>query len=116
MVQMNVPLDAIVILPTSLDNTAQEATSVRQAALNAGWHRLIVVTSKYHTRRTLFAFEREFQGTAIRNPGPWVPVRGRDAGPLVDFTSRLPLGHLRVAEAPRVPVGAGGISSKVLKF
>ena len=71
MVQMNVPLDAIVILPTSLDNTAQEATSVRQAALNAGWHRLTVVTSKYHTRRTLFAFEREFQGTAIE-----IRVRG----------------------------------------
>ena len=65
MVQMKVAPDAIVILPTSVDNTAQEATSVRQAALAAGWHRLIVVTSNYHTRRSLFAFERELQGTSI---------------------------------------------------
>ncbi len=65
MVQMKVAPDAIVILPTSVDNTAQEATSVRQAALAAGWHRLIVVTSNYHTRRSLFAFEREFQRTSV---------------------------------------------------
>jgi uncharacterized SAM-binding protein YcdF (DUF218 family) len=71
MVQMNVPADAIVILHTSLDNTAQEATSVRRVASAAGWHRLIVVTSKYHTRRTLFAFERDFRGTSIE-----IRVRG----------------------------------------
>ncbi len=65
MVQMKVAPEAIVILPTSVDNTAQEATSFRQAAVAAGWHRLIVVTSNYHTRRSLFAFEREFQGTSI---------------------------------------------------
>jgi uncharacterized SAM-binding protein YcdF (DUF218 family) len=71
MVQMKVPADAVVILPASLDNTAEEATSARQAATAAGWHRLIVVTSKYHTRRTLFAFEREFRGTSIE-----IRVRG----------------------------------------
>jgi uncharacterized SAM-binding protein YcdF (DUF218 family) len=64
MVQMQVPASAIIILPASLDNTAQEATSVRQSAVPAGWRRLIVVTSKYHTRRARFAFERAFQGTA----------------------------------------------------
>ena len=71
MVQMQVPVDAIVILPATVDNTAQEATSVRQAAAAAGWRRLIIVTSKYHTRRSLFAFERELEGTGIE-----IQVRG----------------------------------------
>jgi len=87
MLQMKVAPDAIVILPASLDNTAQEATSVRQAAVAAGWHRLIVVTSKYHTRRSLFAFERELRGTSIEvrmratryelaTPDRWWTTRG----------------------------------------
>jgi uncharacterized SAM-binding protein YcdF (DUF218 family) len=86
MVQMKVPADAVVILPASLDNTAQEAASVRQVALAAGWHRLIVVTSKYHTRRTLFAFEREFRGTSIE-----IRVRGTRYDPAMPdrwWTSR----------------------------
>ena len=65
MVQMQVPAAAIGVLPSPLDNTAEEAIAVRRAALAAGWRRVIVVTSKYHTRRTLFAFERELRGTSI---------------------------------------------------
>jgi uncharacterized SAM-binding protein YcdF (DUF218 family) len=65
MVQMQVPATAIVILRGPLDNTAEEATSTREIASAAGWHRLIIVTSHYHTRRTLFAFERELRGTSI---------------------------------------------------
>jgi uncharacterized SAM-binding protein YcdF (DUF218 family) len=65
MVQMQVPASAIVVLPALLDNTAEEAMAVREAAAAAGWRRLIVVTSNYHTRRTLFAFERELRGTSI---------------------------------------------------
>jgi uncharacterized SAM-binding protein YcdF (DUF218 family) len=65
MVQMQVPVSAIVVLPAVLDNTAEEATAVREAAAAAGWRRLLVVTSNYHTRRTLFAFERELRGTSI---------------------------------------------------
>jgi uncharacterized SAM-binding protein YcdF (DUF218 family) len=54
-----------------VDNTADEAAQMRTLALARGWKRLIVVTSKYHTRRTRFAFAREFRGTDIR-----VQVRG----------------------------------------
>ncbi len=71
MVQMQVPPDAILILPSTLDNTAQEAVSVREAAVAGRWQQVIVVTSKYHTRRTLFAFERVLRGTSIA-----VRVRG----------------------------------------
>jgi uncharacterized SAM-binding protein YcdF (DUF218 family) len=66
LVQMKVPVDAITILPGSLDNTAQEAAAAHDVLASAGWQRIIVVTSKYHTRRTAFAFAREFRGTPVR--------------------------------------------------
>jgi uncharacterized SAM-binding protein YcdF (DUF218 family) len=66
MVQMKIPSDAIAILSNSLDNTAQEAIAVHRMVEAAGYRRLIVVTSKYHTRRTSFAFSREFRGTPVR--------------------------------------------------
>lgn len=66
MVQMKVPAEAITFIPGSIDNTAGEAAATRGIAIAAGWHRLIVVTSKYHSRRTRFAFSREFRGVPIR--------------------------------------------------
>jgi uncharacterized SAM-binding protein YcdF (DUF218 family) len=66
MVQLKVPADAIVMLPDDLDNTAQEAAATRRLATASGWGRIIVVTSKYHSRRTAYAFAREFRGTPIR--------------------------------------------------
>ena len=68
--QLNVPPDAVRVLPGSLDNTAHEA-----AALHAFWRsappdrrmgRIIIVTSGYHTRRTGFAFRREFADAPVR--------------------------------------------------
>jgi uncharacterized SAM-binding protein YcdF (DUF218 family) len=66
MLQMKVPADAIVLLPESLDNTAQEAASARRMAIASGWHRIIVVTSMYHSRRAGYAFAREFAGTPVQ--------------------------------------------------
>jgi uncharacterized SAM-binding protein YcdF (DUF218 family) len=66
MVQMKVPSDAILMLPDDLDNTAQEAAATRRLASASGWSRVIVVTSKYHSRRSAYAFAREFRGTPIR--------------------------------------------------
>lgn len=66
MVQMKVPADAIVFLPGSLDNTAHEAAAARTFAASAKWSRLIVVTSMYHSRRTAYAFAREFRGARVR--------------------------------------------------
>jgi uncharacterized SAM-binding protein YcdF (DUF218 family) len=66
MVQLHVPAEAIEIMPQRLDNTAQEAETVRMRAQAQGWHQLIVVTSKYHTRRTSFAVSRALRGSAVR--------------------------------------------------
>lgn len=64
--QMDVPADAITVMAPWVDNTAQEAAAARDLAARHGWHRLIVVTSKYHSRRTAYAFAREFRGTPVQ--------------------------------------------------
>lgn len=71
MIQLGIPATAIDIMPHGYDNTADEAAGVRAIAQSRGWTRLIVVTSKYHTRRSLFAFTRELRGSGIE-----VQVRG----------------------------------------
>jgi uncharacterized SAM-binding protein YcdF (DUF218 family) len=65
LIQLGVPAGAIMASPGYVDNTAQEAALVRQTALSRGWKRVIIVTSKYHTRRAGFAFRRTFAGTGI---------------------------------------------------
>lgn len=65
MLQLGVPADAIVAMPGSIDNTAQEAAEARRIATAAGWRRVIVVTSRYHVRRSRFAFRREFRDSPI---------------------------------------------------
>jgi uncharacterized SAM-binding protein YcdF (DUF218 family) len=65
MIQLGVPSDAVQIMPGNLDNTAQEAEAAHAFGQHAGWRRVIVVTSRYHTRRTGLAFRREFRGSPI---------------------------------------------------
>ncbi len=66
MVQMQIPAAAVNILPQWVDNTAQEAAAAHTLAVASGWQRIIVVTSKYHSRRTAYAFAREFRSTPVR--------------------------------------------------
>jgi uncharacterized SAM-binding protein YcdF (DUF218 family) len=47
------------------DNTAQEAELLRREAVARRWSRVIVVTSKLHTRRAGIAMHQAFRGTAI---------------------------------------------------
>jgi uncharacterized SAM-binding protein YcdF (DUF218 family) len=49
--RLGVPPQAIRILPERVENTAEELRSVAGAARAAGVSRVILVTSKYHTRR-----------------------------------------------------------------
>ena len=84
MLQMNVPASAIVLLPESLDNTAQEAASTRRIAVASGWSRIIVVTSAYHSRRAGYAFAREFRGTPMRHRDANHALRFGAAGAMVD--------------------------------
>jgi len=63
LVQLGVPATAIQVPDGSVDNTAQEANLLRARVQSHGWKRVIVVTSKFHTRRAGFAFQRGLEGT-----------------------------------------------------
>jgi uncharacterized SAM-binding protein YcdF (DUF218 family) len=65
LLQLGTSADVVRIMPGNLDNTAQEAAALRQLVNQTGWRRVIVVTSRYHTRRTRFAFRREFRGSPL---------------------------------------------------
>ena len=64
-VRLAVPADAIILPPRIHDNTAQEAQTFLELARKNGWHRIIVVTSRYHLRRAGFAMRREMVGTGV---------------------------------------------------
>ena len=66
LVGLGVPRGAILIPDGAPDNTAAEALILRSVALQRGWHTVIVVTSKFHTRRSGFAMRRALAGTDIR--------------------------------------------------
>jgi uncharacterized SAM-binding protein YcdF (DUF218 family) len=59
------PGDVVSPLPGEPQSTAEEAVLVRAFAEEAGWRRVIVVTSKAHTRRARLAFRRAFAGSGI---------------------------------------------------
>jgi uncharacterized SAM-binding protein YcdF (DUF218 family) len=61
--QLGVPQSAIVLPPESVDNTGQEANMLRAMVQARHWRRVIIVTSKYHTRRAAFAFRRGLENT-----------------------------------------------------
>jgi uncharacterized SAM-binding protein YcdF (DUF218 family) len=64
-VALGVPAGAITVLPGSVDNTAHEAAALQRMFPPDQLRRLIVVTSRYHTRRTGFAFRRQFRNTPV---------------------------------------------------
>ncbi len=63
--RLGVPPAVVQIMPGNVDNTAQEAAAFHRLVNEKGWRRAIVVTSPYHTRRTRFAFRREFRGSPV---------------------------------------------------
>ena len=65
MVTLGVPAEAVEVFPFPLDNTAHEAEASRRLAVDRGWRRLLIVTSKYHTRRARFSFDRALRGSGI---------------------------------------------------
>jgi len=65
-VQLQVPATAVTILPGSVDNTAQEAAALRSLATAEHWHTVTVITSRFHSRRSGFAFRRAFDGSGVR--------------------------------------------------
>ena len=72
----------IEILPGVVTSTRDEAVLLRTTAATRGWNSLLVLTSPYHSRRALWTFRHEFEGsgvtvglTSVRNgrqtPSPW---------------------------------------------
>jgi uncharacterized SAM-binding protein YcdF (DUF218 family) len=62
LLKMQVPENAIVKLPYSSSGSIHDALNTRKFALDKGLKSIIIVTSDYHTGRSLWAFERVFQG------------------------------------------------------
>jgi len=65
LIQLGHPAERVRILGYT-DNTAEEARLLRREAVARHWSRVIVVTSKLHTRRAGIAMRREFQGTDVQ--------------------------------------------------
>jgi uncharacterized SAM-binding protein YcdF (DUF218 family) len=53
------------VIPLTLPGTHGEAVATLAFARRAGIHRLLVVTSPYHTRRSLATFQEVFAGSGI---------------------------------------------------
>lgn len=66
LVQSGVPASAVMATAGYVDNTAQEANLLRAMVMTQRWRRVIIVTSKYHTRRVSYAFERGLEGTGAQ--------------------------------------------------
>ena len=62
MLQFGVPRDRIVILDRA-GSTSEEADFVRQLVTSEKWSRVIVVSSKQHTRRARLVMRRKLSGT-----------------------------------------------------
>jgi uncharacterized SAM-binding protein YcdF (DUF218 family) len=66
LVQSGLPAAAVLSTGGYVDNTAQEANLLRAIGQTRGFRRVIIVTSKYHTRRSAFAFRRGLEGTGVQ--------------------------------------------------
>jgi uncharacterized SAM-binding protein YcdF (DUF218 family) len=65
MVQMGISPSAITLAEGSVDNTGQEAELLHKLVVARGWRTVLVITSKYHSRRASFAFRREFRDSDV---------------------------------------------------
>ena len=64
-IRLGVPSAHVEILPEIHDSTAHEAETFRAIAVERRWKRIIVVTSKFHTRRGGFAVRRALKGSGV---------------------------------------------------
>ena len=106
--QLGVPATAIVALARTHDNTGQEATTLREVALRQHWTRVIVVSSKYHLRRTRLACRRALAGTTVE-----IVMRGSRYDPSDPDHWWRHRGDIRwlVSEVPKLVLYASGMGS-----
>jgi uncharacterized SAM-binding protein YcdF (DUF218 family) len=62
--RLGVPSSAIVVM-NEANSTAEEGTALREIATRRQWKRVIIVTSKQHTRRARLLMRRRLAGTGI---------------------------------------------------
>lgn len=78
-----VPAHVIEVLHQPVGSTYEEALETKQYALQHGLNSVLIVTSAYHSRRSLWVFQEVFAGTAVKiglesaapgqeTPQPWV--------------------------------------------
>lgn len=79
--ELGVPDEAVVRLPAHVDSTFEEAAAVVAWASRHRMASLLIVTSRYHTRRVRWTYDRVAAGRGIA-----VRVRGADLGEI--FTPR----------------------------
>lgn len=95
-VALGIPRTAIIVPDALHNSTAAEAITLRDLARTHGWRRVTVVTSKYHLRRSGFAFRRELRGTGVEiamrgsryddaEPGRWWRKRGDIRTVMLEF-------------------------------
>lgn len=60
LIERGVPKDHILPFSHRANNTREEAQALAPLARQRKWHRVIVVTSNYHTRRSRYIFSRVF--------------------------------------------------------
>ncbi len=107
LLQLGVPAAAIVASRGYVDNTAQEGDFLRALVQSHRWRRVMVVTSKYHTRRAGFACRRALAGTGAEvvmrasrydpfDPGRWWRTRA-DFRSTVSEWQKLVLYRLGIA-------------------
>jgi len=65
LIQAGVPTSRIELLPGDISGTYDEALLVRRYAQTHALHSLIIVTSDFHTRRTLLAVRHALRGMPI---------------------------------------------------
>jgi uncharacterized SAM-binding protein YcdF (DUF218 family) len=63
--RMGVPADKVIVLGEK-DSTKDEALEIRDQVVAHNWKKIIVVTSKQHTRRARLVINRRLQGTGTR--------------------------------------------------
>lgn len=61
-----VPAENIEVLPAQVSGTIDEAVALRDKISQTGWKSILLVTSAYHTRRSLWTFERVLAGSAVQ--------------------------------------------------
>jgi uncharacterized SAM-binding protein YcdF (DUF218 family) len=78
--------DRVHVLPLAADGTRAEADACRALASHTSLKRLLVVTSPYHTRRTLAVFRAALAGTGVE-VGVEPATRYSPARPALWFTA-----------------------------